>query len=441
MKWCLALMAAALASQARADVPKELADFVQKPDKAYEWKSKGKIETPVGVVYELAMTSQKWQDTTWTHGIQIFVPKGAKPKATMLLYNTGGSPSPTNAILGLAISERVKAPVAFLFGIPKQPIYGLKEDGLIAETFTKYLATEDASWPLLFPMAKSVVRAMDTLQAFAKEEWKTDVTGFVVTGASKRGWTSWLTAATGDKRVKAIIPMVIDTLNFKVQMPHQLKSYGAYSEQIKDYVDRGLLDPKMPENPKSQKLWAMVDPWSYRENLTLPKVIINGTNDPYWTKDALNLYWDDLKGPKWVLYVPNAGHGLEEVHQDGKKDRDRILNTMSAAARWFIEDKKPPEMSWKHEGEGEAKAEPKFRVDGGKDAKLLRLWTADADTRDFRKAKCVSVDLKSNEGAWTGTLERPKVGFRATFAECEYDLDGLKYSLSTQIRILESAKK
>ena len=437
MKWCLALIAAALASQARADVPKELADFVRKPDKAYEWKSKGKIETPVGVVYELAMTSQKWQDTIWTHGIQIFVPKGATPKATMLLYNTGGSPSPTNAILGLAISERVKAPVAFLFGIPKQPIFGLKEDGLIAETFTKYLATEDASWPLLFPMAKSVVRAMDTLQAFAKEEWKTDVTGFVVTGASKRGWTSWLTAATGDKRVKAIIPMVIDTLNFKAQMPHQLKSYGAYSEQIKDYVDRGLLDPKMPENPKSQKLWAMVDPWSYRENLTLPKVIINGTNDPYWTQDALNLYWDDLKGPKWVLHVPNAGHGLEEVRLDGKKDRDRILNTLSAAARWFIEDKKPPEMSWKHEGE----AEPKFRVEGGKNAELLRLWTADADTRDFRKAKWVSVELKSNEGTWTGTPERTKVGFRAVFAECEYDLDGLKYSLSTQIRILESAKK
>ena len=438
MKWPLVLaFAVVLASQLRAEVPKELGEFVAKADKAYEWKSKGKIETAAGIVYELSMTSQKWQDTTWTHGIQIFVPKGAKPRATMVLYNTGGAASPTNAFLGLAISERVKAPVAFLYGIPNQPIYGKKEDALIAETFTKYLATEDASWPLLFPMAKSLIRAMDTLQAFAKEEWKFDVKDFVVTGASKRGWTSWLTAATGDKRVKAIIPMVIDTLNFKDQMPNQLKSFGKYSEQINDYVERGLLDPKKPETPVSKKLWEMVDPYSYREKLTLPKVIINGTNDPYWAQDALNFYWDDLKGPKWVLYVPNAGHGLEEIKEDGKKDRDRVLDTLSAAARWFVEDKTPPAMNWKHEGE----EKPKFRVDGGQEAKAFRLWTADSATRDFRKAKWVGAELKSDGGAWSGVLERPKAGFRAVFAECEYDLDGLKYNLSTQMRILEAAKK
>jgi len=434
MKWCLALTAALLAGQVRAEVPKELGEFINKVDKAYEWKSKGKVETPSGVVYELTMTSQKWQNTTWTHGLQIFVPKGAKPQATMVLYNTGGAPSPTNAFLGLAISERVKAPVAFLYGIPNQPIYGKKEDALIAETFTKYLATEDASWPLLFPMAKSLIRAMDTLQAFAKEEWKTEVKSFVVTGASKRGWTSWLTAASGDKRVKAIIPMVIDTLNFKDQMPNQLKSFGKYSEQINDYVERGLIDPNKSETPISKKLWEMVDPYSYRENLKLPKVIINGTNDPYWAQDALNFYWDNLKGPKWILYVPNAGHGLEETKDDGKKDRDRVLNTLSAAARWFIEDKVPPEMTWKHE-------EDKFSVKGGAAAKAYRLWSTQSETRDFRKSKWVSVELKAKDGGWSGQLERPKEGFGAVFAECEYDLDGLKYYLSTQIRILEPAKK
>jgi PhoPQ-activated pathogenicity-related protein len=139
---------------------------------------------------------------------------------------------------------------------------------------------------------KSLVKAMDALQAFAQREWNFIVRTFVVSGGSKRGWTTWLTAAA-DPRVKAIAPMVIDTLNMQAQLPHQLKSYGRYSEMIGDYVKRDLVP--MPKTAAAKKLWSMVDPWVYREKLTMPTMIINGANDPYWTVDALNLYWDDLK--------------------------------------------------------------------------------------------------------------------------------------------------
>src|SRR5581483_12389999 len=111
---------------------------------------------------------------------------------------------------------------------PNQPLLdGKREDALIAETFVRYLKTGDGDWPLLFPMVKSLVRAMDALQEFAKQELKVEIRRFIVSGGSKRGWTTWLTGAT-DPRVTAIAPLVIDTLNMREQMPHQLKSFGAY---------------------------------------------------------------------------------------------------------------------------------------------------------------------------------------------------------------------
>ena len=69
-------------------------------------------------------------------------------------------------------------------------------------------------WPARLPMTKSAVRALDTVTEFMKSEagGKINVETFMVAGGSKRGWTTWTTAAV-DKRVVAIAPMVIDLLN------------------------------------------------------------------------------------------------------------------------------------------------------------------------------------------------------------------------------------
>jgi PhoPQ-activated pathogenicity-related protein len=88
-------------------------------------------------------------------------------------------------------------------------------------------------------MVKSVVKAMDVLQAFGAGELKQPAERFIVSGASKRGWTTWLTAAA-DKRVGAIAPMVIDTLNMGAQNARsRSKRSDAFSERLQPYVKRG----------------------------------------------------------------------------------------------------------------------------------------------------------------------------------------------------------
>lgn len=432
--------------------PTALVEYVTKEDKSFEWKLKGKTESNGSTTYTLSLTSQTWHNIPWTHDLQVYVPKGAKPQATMVLWNQGGTASPTNVAFGMLIAEKVGAPVAFLYGVPKQPLYvdkasgkltttppdpnnkdagRLVEDALIAETFVRYLATQDASWPLLFPMVKSVVKAMDALQAFAKEELKAEVKQFVVTGASKRGWTSWLTAATGDKRVKAIAPLVIDTLNFPVQMKNQVAAFGKPSEMIADYT-RAKLVP-IPDTSSGKALWQMVDPYMYKDTITVPKMLIHGTNDPYWPQDALNTYWDDLKGDKAVCYVPNAGHDLREVDVDGKKQPIplRAVNTLAAFGKSQIFDQRLPKVTWQFD---ESKKACTVSADGS--VLTCRVWTADSDTTDFRKSRWKTQEVK------VGKIEFPKpdTGLRAAFVEVECDANGCTMHLTTQIQILDSKK-
>ena len=78
----------------------------------------------------------------------------------------------------------------------------------------------------------------------------------------------------------------------------------------------------------------MVDPFSYRERLTQPKLILLSTNDRYWPLDALKLYWSELPDPKHVLYVPNQGHGLRDI--------ERVIGSVSAVHRYAAAGKPMP---------------------------------------------------------------------------------------------------
>jgi PhoPQ-activated pathogenicity-related protein len=273
-------------------------------------------------------------------------------------------------------------------------------------------------------MVKSAVRAMDTVQKYCQDEWSVQLDAFTITGGSKRGWTTWLTGAV-DERATAIAPMVIDTLNMQPQMKHQLESWGSYSDEIDDYTSRGL--QKHMNTEAGRALTAIVDPYSYREVLTQPKLIMMGTNDNYWPLDALNLYWDDLAGEKYILYVPNNGHGL--------RDYPRVIGSFCALHQHIANGKKLPKLSWSFVPNGDKLT---LRVQSDQAPKSVHVWLAQSSTRDFRQAEWKSNPTRHEDAEFVYDLAFPQSGYAAMFGEAVY-ADGILPSyLSTNVRIVDS---
>jgi len=370
-----------------------LEHYVHLEDGAFAWELKESSDLGNVTVYQLLLTSQEWRGDLWRHQLSVFVPDENRHEGALLLISGGSNKNeqpnwskedrmwPAMA----AVAENNQAIVSMLKQTPNQPLYGERtEDELISYTLHNYKADKDPTWPLLFPMVKSALKAMDAIQAFAAEKLDHKVENFLMAGASKRGWTTWLTAATGDPRVKAIAPMVIDILNMPVNLQYQLDSYGEYSEQIQDYVKLGIVQGI--ETEEGRALATMIDPYSYRKKLTVPKMIFIGTNDEYWTVDAIKHYYDDIPGKNMIHYVPNVGHNLG----GGKQ----VLESLSTFFALTLSDGQYPVVSWRMR-KGQGLTEFSFSLD---DPNLIGavLWSASSQDRDFRDEKWRSRRLKNS---------------------------------------------
>jgi PhoPQ-activated pathogenicity-related protein len=165
----------------------------------------------------------------------------------------------------------------------------------------------------------------------------------------------------------------------------------------------------------------------------LPKLIINGSNDFYWVTDALNLYWKELRGDKWVLYVPNAGHNL--LRQDSNSDPFAyLINGLAAFSRHQISDRSMPNLKWKHETPN---GRLRLTIEATPAPAGARLWVAQAPTQDFRRAKWREQAVTLSKSIVHGEVTPPAEGYLAFYGELDYEIDGLKYHLSTQVRMIE----
>lgn len=423
MLLCLALAGPpSAAAQGRG----ALAEYVSRPDGSFAWHQREQRDIDGFKATRLELTSQTWRGHLWTHQVLVVRPPQLRNPDIAFLFITGDGNVEHQFNLLKELASRAGAVAAVINRVPNQPLYdGRKEDALIAYTFDQYLQTGDPTWPLLFPMVKSAVHAMDAVQEFEANDPAGEIHRWVVAGASKRGWTTWLTAAV-DPRVQAIAPMVIDMLNMKVQARWAHAMYGKQSEQIHDYTDLHLI--ARMDDPRMVELRSFVDPYSYRALYRMPKLLLLGTNDPYWVVDSLRNYWDALPAPKLLFQTPNAGHNLA-----GGKEAKPVL---AAFFQMVADRQKLPVMTWTFETNSPATAVIKVHL--SRPANCFRLWTAMSSKRDFRQATWSSVLLGSDSKTGvTAAVARPETGYRAYLVEAELSTDqGQTYKLSTEARVI-----
>ena len=405
IQWLAAACALLLPLMAHAD----LKTYINTPDDSYAWSIEAERDLGVATGYSVRLVSQTWRGIEWTHWLSVIVPKELKHTDKAMLMIAGGNnrdggprENSQEAQALTMIAAQTGAICAVIEQVPNQPLYdGMYEDDLIAHTYEQFLETGESDWPLLLPMVKSAVRAMDAVTEVTAEKSNANVSQFLVAGASKRGWTTWLSAAA-DPRVAAIAPMVIDTLNMPAQTEHQLRSYGEYSEQIQDYTERGLQDRMM--SAEGQQLLSIVDPYSYIDQITIPKLVVLGSNDPYWSVDSSSLYFPELVGDKWLFYDPNAGHGLSL----------NVVNPILAFYQSFLTGTPLPTLDWTKNGDGSISVE----WEGSSGTPVL--WEATSATRDFRDSRFESTVLEANGNSVTVTPDMPETGWKAYFVEVRF---------------------
>ncbi|MBN1347439.1 MAG: PhoPQ-activated pathogenicity-related family protein [Phycisphaerae bacterium] len=435
-----------------------LDDYVAAPDPNYGYSLANTFTGSGYRAYILDMTSQTWRDPNevdrplWRHWVKIVKPTTVS-SSTALLWISGGSNGgsvPTSVNSDLVNIAKTTHTVAFeLRMVPNQPLRfadetdpryvtsGRYEDELIAYAWDKYLRSGDPLWLPRLPMTKAAVRAMDAVQTFLADPnyGPMTISNFVVTGASKRGWTTWTTGAV-DPRVVAIIPIVIDILNVEISMIHHYAAYGYWAPAIQDYVDMGIMG--WMGTPEIAAMFDVVDPYAYRDRYTMPKFIINASGDDFFLPDSSQFYFDDLPGEKHLRYVPNADHSLNGTY---------LPDALLAYYQAIVNGTPRPQFGWTFQSDGS------IRVQTVTTPTQVTLWQAtNPYARDFRKNPYLpggspapypgpvwtsSALSDQGGGVYVGAVSTPAQGWTGFFVELQFAGGGATpFTFTTPVRVV-----
>ena len=393
-------------------------------------------------VYIIYMSSQSWRDssevdrTLWEHWADVIIPDNVYYDKALLFINGGSNhPNPPDDVEEeLATIATLSNSIVIDFGmVPNEPLTfsdeteSRTEDEIIAYTWDKFLYGGDETWILQLPMVKSVVKAMDMVQLFtAGLHNPIEINQFVLSGASKRGWTTWLTSAVDD-RVCAMVPAVFDALNIVQSFKHHYGAYGFWAPAVGDYEEIGIFDWLI--YPEIYDLMAVVDPLEYKDGYTLPKFLIHATGDEFFIPSS-RFYFDELPGQSYQRYVPNASHGLDQAIED-------VVYSLLAFYKAILNDYSLPEFSWEIQDDGS------IRFESISSPVQVKLWQATNENAfDFRymtigPAWEDSILTDLGDGVYIAEVSEPDSGWIAFFIEAIYlGIGQFSYKFSSDVSFL-----
>jgi PhoPQ-activated pathogenicity-related protein len=472
-----------------SDLGEVLGCFIKHQDGSYkyEYLPKESLHTDKYDIKTYLLHSQSWPieenseipTTIWKHKLVLYVPHQVS-YSQALLYVGGGynnndegketfdKPKENLDYVNIALTN--KAPVILLEDVPNQFLFingqPKKEDQIIAFTYKKVMGDpiKNAYLAGHLPMAKSIVKAMDAAQEILPE-----ITNFVLTGMSKRGWAVWL-AAIEDERVSAIVPIVIDILNTQRSIRHICDSYnGDCPMALRDYKAEGI--PELINSDAFADLMKIEDPLNYlysgntkyTKRFLIPKYIINASGDDFFVPDSSKFYYQQLPGDNYIRYLPNAMHYLAgNPISNALNNNGKISDAVNSYFYFVLNKTELPKVSWNL-------SEKNISVTSSVKPLSAKLWTAhNEEARDFRfvnqhdywhlKLKGIKaiisnyVDIsfcdtcyKSQEVKFTcednvtcqinAEIPQHDKGWQASFVELHYNIAGKEFVITTEVGI------
>jgi PhoPQ-activated pathogenicity-related protein len=414
--------------------PNILDAYVAAPDPTFAWKVE---KTFTGAGFHgavLELTSQTWMTAAesdrpvWKHWLTVTIPDKLSAQKAFLYIDGGSSSSTAPATATPRFAQMAidtGSVIAVLGQTPNQPIRfadtpdkARSEDDIIAYLQARYDGQKNPLALARLPMVKSGTTAMTAIQQFLASDagGKKTIDGFVVSGGSKRAWTSWLVGLL-DPRVIGMMPIVINVLDVDATTRHHWETMGYFSPALGDYVKHKLIPDEIGR--KMVEINTIEDPLNYRGRpaMKMPKFIINAVGDEFFPPDNTKFSYNLLPGSKQLRMLPNSRHSTAGTD---------INESMTAWYDNLIHNRATPEYAWTVRDDGALVVDP-----GAAKPSSVLLWQGtNPNARDFRvqtlgdKAFTSTPLTAQPDGRYVGNVEKPPTGFTAYFVELTYPTGG-----------------